>query len=46
MATRVWPKRAMTGLYWLVALQFALGAITKCWPGETFVGHSLRASRP
>ena len=28
----------MTGLYWFVALQFALGAITKYWPGETFFG--------
>ncbi|TMR24654.1 DoxX family protein [Nonomuraea zeae] len=28
----------MTGVYWFVALQFALGAITKYWPGETFFG--------
>jgi hypothetical protein len=28
----------MTGLYWFLALEFALGAITKFWPGETFVG--------
>ncbi|MGW7484573.1 DoxX family protein [Nonomuraea muscovyensis] len=27
-----------TGLYWFWALQFALGAITKYWPGETFFG--------
>lgn len=28
----------MTGVYWFVASQFALGAITKYWPGETFFG--------
>jgi hypothetical protein len=28
----------MTGLYWFLAFEFALGAITKCWPGGTFVG--------
>lgn len=38
MATRVWPTRLMTGLYWFLALEFALGAVTKFWPGETFVG--------
>ncbi|GGL32478.1 DoxX family protein [Planomonospora parontospora] len=38
MTTRTWPRRLMTGLYWFVALQFALGAITKYWPGETFAG--------
>lgn len=38
MTTRVWPRRLMTGLYWFVTLQFALGAVTKYWPGETFVG--------
>lgn len=38
MTTRVWRRRLMTGFYWFVALQFMLGAITKYWPGETFVG--------
>ncbi|MFJ3769517.1 DoxX family protein [Streptomyces sp. NPDC090082] len=28
-------KRLMTGLYWFLALEFALGAVTKCWPGDT-----------
>jgi DoxX-like protein len=38
MTVRVWPRRLMTGVYWFVALEFALGAVTKYWPGETFVG--------
>ncbi|HEX5994645.1 MAG TPA: DoxX family protein [Jiangellales bacterium] len=38
MTLRVWPQRLMTGVYWFVALEFALGAITKYWPGDTFVG--------
>ncbi|MEV0612828.1 DoxX family protein [Nonomuraea sp. NPDC050404] len=38
MTARVWPRRLITGLYWFWALQFALGAITKYWPGETFFG--------
>ncbi|WP_216822260.1 DoxX family protein [Streptomyces aureus] len=28
-------KRLMTGLYWFMALEFALGAVTKFWPGDT-----------
>ncbi|MCX4985915.1 DoxX family protein [Streptomyces sp. NBC_00572] len=28
-------KRLMTGLYWLMACEFALGAVTKFWPGDT-----------
>ncbi|MFE5941932.1 DoxX family protein [Streptomyces sp. NPDC056480] len=28
-------KRLMTGLYWFLALEFALGAVTKFWPGDT-----------
>lgn len=27
----------MTGVYWFLALEFALGAVTKCWPGDTIV---------
>jgi uncharacterized membrane protein YphA (DoxX/SURF4 family) len=38
MTVRVWPRRLMTALYWFVALEFALGAVTKYWPGDTFVG--------
>lgn len=38
MTTRTWPRHAITGLYWFLALEFALGAITKYWPGETFFG--------
>ena len=30
-------KRLTTGLYWFLALEFALGAVTKYWPGDTFV---------
>ncbi|MFC9588766.1 DoxX family protein [Streptomyces sp. NPDC056944] len=28
-------KRLMTGLYWFLAFEFALGAVTKYWPGDT-----------
>ncbi|MCX5380301.1 DoxX family protein [Streptomyces sp. NBC_00091] len=28
-------KYAKTGLYWFLALEFALGAVTKWWPGDT-----------
>ncbi|MFF5232992.1 DoxX family protein [Dactylosporangium sp. NPDC000521] len=28
-------KRLTTGLYWLLAVEFALGAVTKYWPGDT-----------
>lgn len=31
------PKRLMTILYWFLALEFALGAVTKYWPGDTFL---------
>lgn len=31
-------KYLKTGLYWFVALQFALGAVTKYWPGDTMFG--------
>ena len=30
-------KRLMTVLYWFLALEFALGAVTKYWPGDTFL---------
>jgi len=30
-------KRLMTVLYWFLALEFALGAVTKYWPGDTIV---------
>ncbi|MEV8037704.1 DoxX family protein [Streptomyces sp. NPDC086182] len=29
------PKRLMTGLYWFLAFEFVLGAVTKYWPGDT-----------
>lgn len=38
MSTRIWPRRLRTALYIFVALEFAFGAITKFWPGETFFG--------
>ncbi|MFC0529716.1 DoxX family protein [Phytohabitans kaempferiae] len=38
MTARVWPRRLTTGLYWLLAFEFAVGAITKFAPGETFFG--------
>ncbi|MFJ7065961.1 DoxX family protein [Streptomyces sp. NPDC101115] len=28
-------KRLMMGLYWFLALEFALGAVTKYWSGDT-----------
>ncbi|MEU5786013.1 DoxX family protein [Micromonospora lupini] len=28
-------KRFMTGVYWFLAAEFALGAVTKYWPGDT-----------
>jgi uncharacterized membrane protein YphA (DoxX/SURF4 family) len=28
----------MTGVYWFVALEFIVGAVTKYWPGPTFFG--------
>ncbi|MFA1537853.1 DoxX family protein [Actinomadura monticuli] len=31
-------KRLMTVLYWFLALEFALGAVTKYWPGDTIFG--------
>ncbi|MFF5921980.1 DoxX family protein [Streptomyces flavochromogenes] len=30
-------KRLMTGLYWFLAFEFILGAITKYWPGDTIL---------
>ena len=32
---RYMSKHLKTGLYWFLALQFALGAVTKYWPGDT-----------
>ncbi|MEU4576278.1 DoxX family protein [Nonomuraea sp. NPDC023979] len=32
------PKHLKTALYWFIALQFALGAVTKYWPGDTIFG--------
>lgn len=38
MSTQVWPRRIRTGLYWLLATSFVMGALTKFWPGPTFFG--------
>ncbi|MFF1615443.1 DoxX family protein [Amycolatopsis sp. NPDC058278] len=38
MPTRVWPQRLRTAFYWFLAAEFALGAVTKFWPGPTFTG--------
>ncbi|MFI6595236.1 DoxX family protein [Nonomuraea sp. NPDC050536] len=31
-------KRLLTGFYWLLAVEFIIGAVTKYWPGPTFFG--------
>ncbi|MEV1179215.1 DoxX family protein [Nonomuraea sp. NPDC049784] len=36
--TRVWPRRLLTLLYWFLAVEFVIGAVTKYWPGPTFFG--------
>ena len=36
--TRSWRRRLLTGLCWFVAFEFAVGAATKFYPGETFFG--------
>jgi hypothetical protein len=36
-------KRLMTGLYWFLALEFALGAVTKYWPGDTIFSSAYSA---
>jgi uncharacterized membrane protein YphA (DoxX/SURF4 family) len=38
MPARVWPRRLLTGFYWFLAAEFAMGAVTKFWPGPTFFG--------
>lgn len=32
------PKRLTTVLYWFLALEFAVGAVTKYWSGDTIFG--------
>ncbi len=34
----VWRQRLLIGLCLLLALEFAVGAVTKFWPGPTFFG--------
>jgi uncharacterized membrane protein YphA (DoxX/SURF4 family) len=36
--THRWQRRLLTGLCWFLALEFAVGAATKFYPGETFFG--------
>ncbi|MFF7995752.1 DoxX family protein [Kitasatospora xanthocidica] len=36
-------KRLMTGLYWFLAFEFALGAVTKYWPGDTVFSSAYSA---
>jgi uncharacterized membrane protein YphA (DoxX/SURF4 family) len=36
--THRWRPRLLTGLYWFLALEFAVGAATKFYPGATFFG--------
>ncbi|MCX4804579.1 DoxX family protein [Streptomyces sp. NPDC058682] len=36
-------KRLMTGLYWFLAFEFALGAVTKYWPGDTMFSSAYSA---
>ncbi|MGW3322277.1 DoxX family protein [Streptomyces virginiae] len=36
-------KRLMTGLYWFLAFEFALGAVTKFWPGDTLFSSAYSA---
>ncbi|GAA3252745.1 DoxX family protein [Nonomuraea helvata] len=41
--TRVWPRRLMTLFYWVLAVEFVIGAVTKYWPGPTFFGPAYSA---
>jgi uncharacterized membrane protein YphA (DoxX/SURF4 family) len=34
----LWKRRLLTGLCWLLAVEFTVGAATKFYPGETFFG--------
>ncbi|WP_207782445.1 DoxX family protein [Phytoactinopolyspora limicola] len=36
-------KRLMTVLYWFLACEFALGAVTKYWPGDTIFSSAYSA---
>ncbi|MER6256924.1 DoxX family protein [Streptomyces sp. NPDC001584] len=36
-------KRLTTGLYWFLAFEFALGAVTKYWPGDTMFSSAYSA---
>lgn len=36
-------KRLMTALYWFLAFEFALGAVTKYWPGDTMFSSAYSA---
>ncbi|MEV6975163.1 DoxX family protein [Kitasatospora sp. NPDC093806] len=36
-------KRLMTGLYWFLAFEFALGAVTKYWSGDTMFSSAYSA---
>ena len=38
MTSRAWRRRTTTGIYWLLAAEFTVGAITKFLPGATFFG--------
>ncbi|MFT7869020.1 MULTISPECIES: DoxX family protein [Amycolatopsis] len=38
LPTRVWPNRLRAACYWFLAAEFAVGAVTKFWPGPTFAG--------
>ncbi|ASR35605.1 hypothetical protein BAY61_12030 [Prauserella marina] len=38
MTPRTWPTRLGTAAYWIVAMAFLVGAVTKYLPGETFFG--------
>jgi hypothetical protein len=38
MIARIRPRHLVTALYWFLACEFAVGAVTKFMPGETFFG--------
>ena len=40
MTARIPARHALTALYWLLATQFAVGAVAKFMPGESFFGPS------
>jgi uncharacterized membrane protein YphA (DoxX/SURF4 family) len=37
-STATWPRRALTGLCWLLAISFVAGGLAKFVPGATFAG--------